>query len=558
MTEVLLLQATRAEADSAGTGEAGPQPELLIPSMLEHVTGTGLRVAALRQPSVPLAEVRLRVPFGSMAPGHAARARLLAACVLSRSADGQATLMERTRGLGASLSVAAGPDDLLFTGSVLASGLEELLTLLATALVTVEYDEREVAVQRARMGNQLTMARSRASTRAREMLRGHLFGAHPYARDLPEPAELAAVTAGDLCALHQRRLVPEGSVLVLVGDVVPERATMMAERVTAGWSWRATAAEDLPSLPSTAPAGVSRLFHRAGSVQSSIRIGGPAVRRNDSRFASLQLANLIYGGYFSSRLVENIREEKGYTYSPRSVIEHSRAGSTLVAEADVATRHTAPALLEMWYELGRLSTMRPADTELDSARHYAVGGLAMSVATQAGLASTLVTLLGDGLDLEWVRGQPARLAQVTAHDIYQLGIHLLAPNLLAAVVIGDATQCAEPLKAFGPWEVVGIAPGEARHAGLSGIVIWGLHRDSPELRGIRLPVYSQGALPAGPQRLDPQEPDALTVARFGRHTITGDDFVLADDDGVLFLPLDHAADIAKLATGIRDRGAIEE
>ncbi|MCD0443050.1 RraA family protein [Glycomyces sp. A-F 0318] len=93
---------------------------------------------------------------------------------------------------------------------------------------------------------------------------------------------------------------------------------------------------------------------------------------------------------------------------------------------------------------------------------------------------------------------------------------------------------------------------EARHAGLSGVVIWGLHRDTPELRAIRLPVHSQGALPAGPQRLDPQEPDALAWARVGEHRVTGDDFVLADDDGVLFLPLDRAADIAAAAAAIRD------
>ena len=93
---------------------------------------------------------------------------------------------------------------------------------------------------------------------------------------------------------------------------------------------------------------------------------------------------------------------------------------------------------------------------------------------------------------------------------------------------------------------------EVRNAGLSGIVIWGLHRDSRELRSIRLPVFSQGTLPGGPQRLDAQEPDALTAARFGTHTVTGDDFVLGDDDGVLFLPLDRAAEIAELATTIRD------
>lgn len=83
-------------------------------------------------------------------------------------------------------------------------------------------------------------------------------------------------------------------------------------------------------------------------------------------------------------------------------------------------------------------------------------------------------------------------------------------------------------------------------------MIWGLHRDTSELRTIRLPIFSQGTLPAGPQRLDPREQHALTSGRFGRHTVTSDDFVLGDDDGVLFLPLDRAADIAELAATIRD------
>ncbi|MFD1713812.1 RraA family protein [Amnibacterium flavum] len=93
---------------------------------------------------------------------------------------------------------------------------------------------------------------------------------------------------------------------------------------------------------------------------------------------------------------------------------------------------------------------------------------------------------------------------------------------------------------------------ETAKAGLAGIVIWGLHRDSPELRDIALPLFSRGALPFGPRRLDAQDPDALEWARVGDVTVTGDDFVLADDDGVLFLPLDRAAELAEAATVIRE------
>lgn len=93
---------------------------------------------------------------------------------------------------------------------------------------------------------------------------------------------------------------------------------------------------------------------------------------------------------------------------------------------------------------------------------------------------------------------------------------------------------------------------EASRAGLSGIVIWGLHRDTAELRSIRLPVFSLGALPAGPQRLDKQDALALSSATCGQHVVTAEDFVLADNDGVIFVPLDRAGDVAELAANIRD------
>ena len=93
---------------------------------------------------------------------------------------------------------------------------------------------------------------------------------------------------------------------------------------------------------------------------------------------------------------------------------------------------------------------------------------------------------------------------------------------------------------------------EASRAGLSGIVIWGLHRDTTELHIIRLPVFSLGALPTGPQHLEPQDALALASAACGQHIVTADDFVVGDDDGVLFVPLDRAGDVADLAANIRD------
>jgi 4-hydroxy-4-methyl-2-oxoglutarate aldolase len=91
---------------------------------------------------------------------------------------------------------------------------------------------------------------------------------------------------------------------------------------------------------------------------------------------------------------------------------------------------------------------------------------------------------------------------------------------------------------------------EARAAGLVGVVIWGLHRDTADLLDIGVPVFSYGSYPPGPVRLDEQEPDALESARFGPHEVTRDDVVLADDDGVLFVPGVRTEAILTTARGI--------
>jgi predicted Zn-dependent peptidase len=317
-------------------------------------------------------------------------------------------------------------------------------------LTAATYPGKEVVAERERLVERLTIARSRAGVVAAESLAKRMWGDHPYALDLPETDGVQAVTAAQVRRLHRDLIRPEEAVLVIVGDVSAPRTADLVAKALDGWTG-APAANRIPPLPPIDAAPLL-LVDRPGSVQSSLRLGASALRRDDERYPALQLANLIFGGYFSSRWTENIREDKGYTYGPHSGIDHHALGSFLQMQADVATEVTGPALLETVYEMGRIASLPPTTDEVESARQYAIGTLALSTATQSGLASTLAALTGVGLGPDWLAEHPRRLAKVTLDEIAAAAAEFFAPTRFATVVVGDAASVRGPLAALTPVE----------------------------------------------------------------------------------------------------------
>ncbi len=420
-------------------------------SVADRTTETGLRLIAVRKPGVPLAELRLRVPFQSAGKSHPARAALLSSALLTGAGSyDRSGLAAAIQALGADLDVSVDADRLAVTGNVLATGLRGLLDLLATVLTEPTFATEEFETERDREIERLTIARSRAGTIASEALAVRMWEEHPYAHDLPQVDAVRATTAAQVRALHRDRVRPEGAVLVVVGDISPNRVLDQVETALGAWTGGAPRPR-VPKLPASS-GGPLLVVDRAGSVQTSVRMGTGALTRTDERYPALQLANLVFGGYFSSRWTENIREDKGYTYGPHSRIDHHVLGSTLMLDVEVATEVTAPAMLETRYELGRIASLPVTDTELESVRQYAIGTLALSTSTQAGLASTIAALSAFGLGLEWVLDHPARLSAVTIDDVSAAAHEFFAPARFAAVVVGDAGVISGPLAALGPIE----------------------------------------------------------------------------------------------------------
>jgi zinc protease len=406
---------------------------------VDTVLDNGLRVIAVHSPTVPMAELRMRIPFAGTDKRHAAIAEVLAATFLTGTERRDRVAMDTDIALvGGELGAGVDPERLSIGGNALASGFDTLLDVLADALTGAAYRDEEVEGERTRLVERIAVARSQPSVIAREALQRHRYGDHPFTRETPEAADVATVTADEVRAMHRNSLLPKGSVLVFVGDVDPATAVRKIGAALAGWSSDKSAVE-LPDLPDV-NGGDVLFVPRPGAVQSQLRLSAQAIPRTDPRYPALQLANLVFGGFFSSRLVENIREDKGYTYHARSSLEFTVRGATLLVDADTASDVTAPALLEMRYELGRLGVVPPTAEEVETVRQYAIGSLLIATASQTGLASQLAALAPLGLGAEWLVEHPNRLKTVTGEQIAEAALEFFSPTRFTGVVVGDAAQ----------------------------------------------------------------------------------------------------------------------
>ena len=278
------------------------------------------------------------------------------------------------------------------------------------------HPDAEVARERNRLVERITVARAQPRTIAREALQRKRFGTHPIAREMPTGPDVAAVEPADVRALHAAGLVPGGAILTLVGDLDPHDAVALVEQRLAGWT-APHPARRLTAPPPVAPSNLE-LVHRAGSVQSQLRMSAPGVCPASTR-ATPRCSWRTSSSAATSppAWMENIREDKGYTYGAHSGTEFVPGGAVLSVETDVASDVTAAALLETRYELGRLVAVPPTADEIDAARRYAVGSLLISLDSQGGYASTMASLAADDVSVQWLRDHPARLEAVTVEEV---------------------------------------------------------------------------------------------------------------------------------------------
>ena len=190
-------------------------------------------------------------------------------------------------------------------------------------------------------------------------------------------------------------------------------------------------------------------MHLPGAVQTQVAIGNLAINRQDPNWHRLALANTIFGGAFHSRLVINIREQKGYTYSPRSGAISLRQYGYFNVHAAVRNEVAAATLTEMFYEMDRMRSLPVTDEELESARSYMSGVFSLGVATQDGLLGQLSTVYLDRLPEDYLETYRQKIRALTADDVLSAARGYFDSANAQIVVVGDREHVGAQAALFG-------------------------------------------------------------------------------------------------------------
>ncbi len=355
---------------------------------------------------------------------------------------------EDLRRIGAGLGTHAGADSSSISAAGLAEFSAELLELIADLARNATFPQEEFDREQRQRYEELKIERTTPGFLAGERLRRVLFGAHPYAIVAPTLEQVEAYTRDQLVEFYKRYYTPADALLIVVGDFSAATMLEQVEKIFSGWSAPKPEAQKSAGPPRATGRRIY-LVDRPGTVQTQVLVGNLALTRRDPDWYRTVLANSIYGGAFHSRLVMNIREQKGYTYSPRSSLNALREHGYFSVSAAVRNDVAAATLTEIFYEMDRMRSLPVSAEELESARNYLAGVFSLGVATQDGLVGQLSVVYLDRLPEDYLETYRQRISALSAEDVLVAARRHFDSANAQIVMVGDRAQVGEQAALFG-------------------------------------------------------------------------------------------------------------
>ena len=312
--------------------------------------------------------------------------------------------------------------------------LDKVLPTIALMITEPSMPQKPFDVLQQQRIQQLNINRQKVSYLASEAFNSLIFGQeHPYARTSTEQ-DLSGITLDDLRQYHNRYYLNTAIHIILSGHITDE----VLDLVKRHFSTLSPAASSPIAVEPIAPQPLhTAITHRHGALQSGIRIGQPVIGPNHPDYPLLSILNLVLGGYFGSRLMTNIREEKGYTYGISSHLVSMRQGAYFTIVTETGTQYTQPLIDEVRKEITQLcSTLIPQD-ELDTARNYLQGRRARALDSPFSISDYFVSSIIAATPLDYFNIEDEIIRSATAQDLLRVAQTYLNPDNLYTAIAGD-------------------------------------------------------------------------------------------------------------------------
>jgi len=431
----------------------GPERPVVWPARTRRKLANGLEVVLVESHTIPKFTGELYFRSGNAVAAATAKSPGLAeitATVVRTGTEKRSSrqIEEDLRRIGADVGTSAGADTSAIGFNGLAEFSGDLLKLVAELAQQASFPADEFERERRQMIEGLRIARTTPSFLASERMRRVLFGAHPYAIIAPTETQVKEYRLGQLVEYYCAYYTPGNALLIAVGDFAAPQMMEQIERIFGSWK-----PATVPVVPDTTlPELHGRRVHLVDlpeSVQTQVVVANHAITRKHPDWLRLALANSIYGGAFNSRLIMNIREQKGYTYSPRSGVHALRQHGYFSVNAAVRNDVVAASLTEIFYEIDRLRSLAVGEDELSDARTYMSGVFSLGLATQDGLASQLSTVYLNELPDNELETYRQRVRALSAADVLTAArAYFDSPNAQITIV-GDRGQIGDQAGLFG-------------------------------------------------------------------------------------------------------------
>ena len=403
------------------------------------VAPSGAKVYFVESHDLPMIDVQIDFPAGSAfdPSGKSGVASLTQGMLDSGAGElDEEQLAERIDDLGARLSGSVDSDRAGLALRTLSSlkEREAALSLMQTIVTSPSYAESALVREKARSIAALQEAETRPDSIAGKRFAAAIYPGHPYGVS-PDASSVSAITRDDLLAFHRTHYVANRAVVSIIGDLSRSEAESIAQRLTAGLP-RAGASTELPAV--TLPqGGTVRIAHPA--AQSHIYIGMPGIRRGDPDYFPLLVGNYtLGGGGFVSRLMNEVREKRGYAYGVQSYFMPRKLEGPFQIGLQTKREQAGDALKVVNQVLGDFLKTGPTPAELKAAKQNLVDGLALRLDSNAELLGYLSLIGFYGLPLDYLDNFQARVSAVTVQQIRDaFSRHVKPENLVTVIVASD-------------------------------------------------------------------------------------------------------------------------